>query len=417
MPKTVATLAPGERRRWIDEELTKKDQPLADDAGYAAAEAFLIDLERPVLLVSYCPRQQPQALPQWIDWVERHVPNAFSNPRATSVAPPDPLDVRVVEVALDDLTDPSALGEIQVEVAEARDRLEKGFSKRGTEVLGWYQPYHTYAETYWGIYLNTAAIVDLGTVLRAQLSTAGCRQPSAAYTIAVRLVLAHEFFHAQVESFALGQEMFAQRPIFRPYNDVVYRGTFGTAQALEEAAANYVARRECQDLLSSWVATAGWRPSDIDEVMTFIHTLYDLSPPGYRDWYLAGDPNTWRRLAAQAMSGRCDPPGPYPPIELFLESLPTRSITLADVPVWMTTAYSAPDRLFGVPTRREVERLLRERGYVPRPGKGSHEIWQAPDGRHFALPTARTLSRLVFHNLLRHLSMSKNEYLAVRNAL
>jgi hypothetical protein len=228
---------------------------------------------------------------------------AILNPLSSSSKPPKLFSGSIVGVSLDDLWSPDGLSNIEVNTTEAEARLKSGFADCGTECLGWYQPYHVYDEWHWGVYLNSARIIDWGCVLRARLFRTGCPQPNAAYTIAVRLILAHEFFHARMETYALGQELFGRRPVFRPYSRAVYRPTFGTSQALEEATANFVARQEIRDLVSSWVDAGSWNQKGVAEVMDFIHMMYELSPPGYRDWHIAGDSRTWRRLAAQTLTG------------------------------------------------------------------------------------------------------------------
>jgi predicted RNA binding protein YcfA (HicA-like mRNA interferase family) len=107
---------------------------------------------------------------------------------------------------------------------------------------------------------------------------------------------------------------------------------------------------------------------------------------------------------------------PSPPLEPVLKSVPAMVVGLSQVPIFLAGDAALAERFLAPPTRREMERLLRKRGYAPRSGEGTHDVWLAPDGRHFTLPAGRTVSRLVFHSFLHHLAMSKEEYLLARAA-
>jgi hypothetical protein len=44
-------------------------------------------------------------------------------------------------------------------------------------------------------------------------------------------------------------------------------------------------------------------------------------------------------------------------------------------------------------------------------GKGSHELWEGPNGRSFVLPARDPLSPGEFHSLLDHFGWSKEMYM------
>ncbi len=402
---------------WIEEQLTSKGRPLSESHDYEASEVFVVLCEERRLLVSYVPPSPVSILHEWIAWVKRHVPDSFATPLLSCVTPPRSAPPEVVPVAIDDLFDTGRLSEIQVDTAGAEARLRSGFEESGAEALGWYQPYHRYDEEHWGIYLHGPRILDLGRALRDRLAAVGCPTPNGGFELALRLILEHELFHARMESFALGLELSGRTPIYLRYNEQVYSRTVGTQDAMEEAVANFVARENINDCCTSWMKKPGWKAEHGSAVMDFIDELYRLSPPGYRDWDLAADPLFWRSLACQTATGAVEVEEPLPPLEPVLRSVPATVVGLPEVPIFLAGDAALAERFFGTPTRREVERLLKQRGYVPRSGKGSHVVWQSQDGQHFTLPATANLSRLVFHNLLRHLGMSKGEYFVTRSAL
>lgn len=417
-PREAALAQEPDRVAWIEEHLARKGKPLADLQQYTTSKVSLCFGEDQVLLVTYAPRRERPKLQEWIGWVQDHVPGAFYSPLLSRASPPPRLPaIQVVEVALDDLLDAAGLAEIEIDSAGAEDRVRTGFADLGSEALGWYQPYHKYDEGHWGIYLFCSRILDLGRVLCDRLSKVGCPQPIAGFELAMRLILEHELFHARMETFALGLELSGSAAIYKPYNETIYQKTLGTDRALEEAIANYTARETVQSLVTSWIATRNWKQQHVSAVMDFIDESYRLSPPGYRHWYLAADPLTWRRLAAQTITGTLESIEPLVPLDPFLKSPPIGIIELPQIPIWIASEDTLPDRLFGTPPRREVERMLKKRGYQPRSGKGSHTVWVSEDGTHFALPEKTSLSRLVFRNLLHHLGMSKEQYLAARSTI
>jgi len=147
-----------------------------------------------------------------------------------------------------------------------------------------------------------------------------------------------------METFVLGFEVSAGTPVFKLYRQAVYRHTRGTEHALEEAIANYVARERVCQLVDGWVRHRGWKKEHVDIVLGFIDDLYERSPPGYRHWYLAVKPMTWRRLAVQAISGDAEPQEPLRPLEPALQSLPDGLIELPQVPVRIVAEDALADR-------------------------------------------------------------------------
>jgi hypothetical protein len=223
-------------------------------------------------------------------------------------------------------------------------------------------------------------------------------------------------FHVRADLLALGEEALRGLPLALPYDERVYRKTQGTAAALEEALANYVAWEAVRDLVNGWKAQGRWDQRAVTVCLRFIEELFAMSPGGYRDWRLGEDPRAWRTLVSQLRTGRAEVEEPLYPWEELLRRIPDAVRRPEAVPLWMTSDTGQAEKLFGTPPRKEVERFLHRRGYRLRKGKGGHIVWASPDGDDaFSLPTRNPLSQHVFHSLLRHFSMTKQEYLVCRH--
>ena len=153
---------------------------------------------------------------------------------------------------------------------------ESAIAEKGTDALGWYQPYHRYEGTHWGIYLYLPRVLDLGRTLSDRLAEVGCAHPNLGFELATRLVVEHELFHARMETFALEREMDTERVLYKAYEESVYQQTVGKRAALEEALANYVAREEIRALMTVWIKEEKCRQEDVDAVLAFIDDFYDL---------------------------------------------------------------------------------------------------------------------------------------------
>lgn len=332
----LPTEGPADCIAWIEEQLARRGQPLAESHEYARSEVLFDACEERLVLITYPARKDPPILHQSMGWVRVYVSGAFDSPLLSGVSlSPGLPPPRVVPLALDDLLDVARLSEIQPDRPGAEDRVRNGFAKAGTESLGWYQPYHQYDEQHWGIYLSVAPVLDLGHVLRDRLSSLGCTTPLDGFDLAMRLVLQHELFHARTETFALGLELSAKTPIYNRYSENVRKHVLGNDDALEEAIANYVARDNVSGLVALWRKARKWQPEHCQAVVGFIDELFRLSPPGYRHWALGASRATWRRLACQVDTGMLEPPEPLAPLEPMLKWPPNDLLGLSQMPLWL----------------------------------------------------------------------------------
>lgn len=145
----------------------------------------------------------------------------------------------------------------------------------GTEAFAWYVPFH-YSTRRWGIYVDEVGLQLLGNLLyewSQQLSTSssgsrpsrsswpptaplsvpvrgggGQGEPSfdtraEAFTLALEILLRHEWYHHQVELLAAHLEDAADKMYYERYHQEVYRDTFPEGTCIEESLANaYVYR-------------------------------------------------------------------------------------------------------------------------------------------------------------------------------
>jgi len=58
---------------------------------------------------------------------------------------------------------------------------------------------------------------------------------------------------------------------------------------------------------------------------------------------------------------------------------------------------------------RDLARELRAAGFQPRPGKGDHEKWTAPDGTHVTIVRTTTVSPAVTRQALKAIERQKEQ--------
>ncbi len=346
--------------------------------------------------------------------------SAFSKPRVHAVVPPEKIDGEVEqsttrsETSIDDAEDlnQEALFEsLPGATGEGKDLLRSG----GFEAIAWYQAFHNYVDESWGIYFDAArldvAVKDFGYDLRRYSS-----QPhELSARLFMRLATAHELFHARVEFAATWLELDARRKRYLPYNKAVYQACRLTENWLEEALANWCARRWFLEAAPDWKFRGLiWDVAGVERV---IEDWLDLSPPGYSHWRKGNDHNTWRDLASELRTGVPSSQGrkrDQLPFESLLRSAQVIDLRVDDVPLHFVGRGVVADAYFSSPSRREVLRVLSLYGYkaLPERGKGSHEVWRGPDGRIFPVPVRDPLSLTVFRTLLHHFGWTKKQYLS-----
>jgi predicted RNA binding protein YcfA (HicA-like mRNA interferase family) len=415
---------PEELAQQVEHALAERDYALASDGKYRVR--LLTDLLRdtPGILVEYAPRTAVPPFVECLTIAKRRLPRAFRAPLIHNVYRPDRALPKVIKIdssvwsELDNLQTPLVTEELLNTIeanTEAREQARKVIRVKGTETLGWYQSFHKYDESVWGIYLDDHNISHVALDLRDRLAEAnanGYADYAKALRAMIWLVAAHERFHAQVDAAALLRELASSKPCFRSYFRHVYQQTINQPTALEEALANYEALRFVQQRLQHLVALKRWTEEERTVSLKFIHDLFEASPPGYADFSKGADYLNWRRLTTQVFDGRLDSVEPLPPVEGLLTDIPGMVFKGTDIPVYMTYRTSLADALTWCPPRRIAEKVLRSNGFEAHPerGKGSHVLWKNKDGRTFPLPRTDRLSIGVFTNLCRKLGTNKQEF-------
>jgi hypothetical protein len=421
---------PEELAQRVEHALAEHDYALANDGKYRVR--LLTDLQRykPGILVEYTPRTYVPPFVECLTVAKRRLPRAFHKPLITNVHRSDRTFPRVTRIdsspwsELDNLETPLVTEELLNAIeadTEAREQARKAISVKGTEALGWYQSFHKYDESVWGIYLDDFTISHVALDLRDRLAEAdanGYADYAKALRAIIWLVAAHEWFHAQVDAAALLRELASSKPCFRAYFRHVYQQTIHHPTALEEALANYEALRFVQQRLQELVALEQWTEEERAISLQFVQDLFDASPPGYADFRKGADYLNRRLLATQVFDGRLHPDEPLPPVEGLLADIPGMVFQKADIPIYMTYRTPLADALTWCPPRRLAEQALRRKGFKQDKarGKGSHELWKAEDGRTFPLPRRDPLSIGVYTNLCRLLGTNKREFQSLSSA-
>lgn len=304
----------------------------------------------------------------------------------------------------------------------AKERAETAVAKHGSEALGWYQPFHDFDPTCWGICLDGRNLLDLAMAMWTELN-GRVRNPNFSLPFVVQLVLQHELFHARCEAIVSGLELQTRRPAYRRYSKSVYQRSTLKTGSIEEALANYSAFYAAGATARQWISQGLIDEDWFAAAEKFVRRLFSISPAGYRDWERGQMPETWRTLAGQLSHGReSAPSGVWAPLEGLFSEHGSGDVFLTsseEVPLFIDADCRLARILFAVPSVREAERMLRANGFefIQGRGKGSHAYWAASDGgAPFTLPSRDPLSIGVFHELLRRCRMSKSDYMKFRQA-
>lgn len=399
------------------------------DGGYAGVIVNAPG-RRKQATVTWTPHTGLPSYPE-VRWaVQKRIPTALRSPRSALVGNPsfenetptaeDSAQLEGFDPMLDEAKD--ALDDVKLDDRDTRkrvDEIRKNQKAHGFEAIAWYQPYHVWNEATWGIYFDAVKLDDLALSFLDDLKSARISNShSLAALLAFCLTCEHELFHAKVEAALSWLEINCQQPRHLRYKQRVYQALRETPDWLEEALANWSAWEWFNaPVTRSFIAD---RAPDVDGLVRVVETSLDLSPPGYRDWRLGGQPATWRTFANQLSTGL--PNITNNRLSLPLESLLTGPLPYDfqshDIPLRFIGRGIIADRLhsnpatFNVPPRRELERALKHFGHTldPSSGKGSHQKWTGPDNRGFTLPSRDPVSRVVFSSFLSHLGIDKATY-------
>lgn len=381
----------------------------------------------------------PPAYPEVRMALERTRPRAFWRPRRRARAEKPPgqgiwaedlpevgSDVSVIGVERLDAIGPEALDVLGAATRALGDderqldgtRARKAMQVQGFEAFAWYQPFHIWSESSWGIYIDAKGLDELGWSIQADLVAQGVGWWADAPIIALSLLYHHELFHARVEGVLSWLELTSSGGRFRRYKTEVYRRTYLTPDCREEALAVWWSRKSVAETLGR--IHRGHSPV-IDEILTkVVDPHLDMAPPGYDQWRVGDERDAWQIFGCELCTGLPGGGvrgGPMPLGTLSRDPLPFELLPL-DVPTWfvgtgrIADAVLSSPQSFLSPTRREMERALKHLGYTAEPsrGKGSHEWWIGPNKRGFSLPSNDPVKPGIFRSFLAHVGRSKADY-------
>ena len=192
---------------------------------------------------------------------------------------------------------------------EREQRARRGrdaLKSHGFEAIAWYQPWHTYCEKAWGVYFDASMLDDAACAFLEDLNNDGTvgMSEGLASQLLFGLVYEHELFHARVEASTAALELTAAQSRFGRYQDKVYRPALGTSACLEEALANWWSWSWLQAESALMLMSGLIRSQQQEALIGIVNATLDLSPPGYSDWRLGHDRESWRQLATQLTSGK-----------------------------------------------------------------------------------------------------------------
>ena len=407
-------------------EITSAGWPASRDGQYEGIHS--VDVNGKNLAVVYWdPYEGLPAYPEIRSTIQRRLSSALRAPRLTlfdrpkfKTGPLADIEIGVVRGMSPDIFE--ALDDINLIDNDFRNRVEriKGeLTENGFEAVAWFQPYHVWSESTWGIYFDARELDDLALAFWHELrekKTHG--QQSDAARIVFGLIYAHEHFHASVEAGLSWLELNALQPRYLRYSKQVYDVLRDTPDWLEEALANWTSW--------SWFQSASiqndlvQRGLKIEEIQKIVEAWLDLSPPGYRDWRVGDQIKTWRKFSTQLVTGQ-------PALTKSGNSLPLDSIIKGpfpydlrndDIPLRFVGSGVIADRLQSHPStlneisRRELQRALKfyEHEVDPSAGAGSHEKWTGKDNRAFSVPMRDPVSGKVFKSFLKYVDIDKYTY-------
>ncbi|MGH7724245.1 MAG: type II toxin-antitoxin system HicA family toxin [Candidatus Eiseniibacteriota bacterium] len=265
-----------------------------------------------------------------------------------------------------------------------------GGSTPPPDALAFYLPFHYFHPTWWGVYLVLEGVHWLAQQLTVNSSGALSGRDSM---IAARIFLyGHEAFHHAVEVFATRLEITHRSPLYREPFERWFRMTFGTSKCVEETLATAYGYRKVKERAFRKPNDPGKRQVALDALRQYIRTC----APGYAEADRVLETRAFtdtralfaeenHRFALPSIPG-CDPAIWHSSPQAFTGL--SRVTSRVNYIVQRGSPLAARFRL-GLRYLRygDLARRLRAGGCsIWRQGKGSHEIWRAPNGSKFPVP-------------------------------
>ncbi len=151
------------------------------------------------------------------------------------------------------------------------------------DICAWYQPIHFFGHD-WGIFIKEDCVKRAAYMIARFIDPAVVHMTAprdwfkALYRAAIYLYFFHEHYHHKVECLGFRLHVVQRKSSYLPYQKLIYSGTRGTDDQLEEALAN----ADCYHRLDTQ-PYAFWLTAHVTKATkAFLQWQYPNDPPGYR---------------------------------------------------------------------------------------------------------------------------------------
>jgi hypothetical protein len=151
------------------------------------------------------------------------------------------------------------------------------------DVCAWYQPVHFHGHS-WGIFIKEDCVKRAAFMIARFVPSSVVPRASlliwfkALYRAAVYVYFLHEHYHHKIECLGFRLHVVQDRSAYLPYYKLVYAGTKGTDDQLEEALAN----ADCYHRLGTQPYALWLTPRVVKATREYLKWQFPQDPPGYR---------------------------------------------------------------------------------------------------------------------------------------
>lgn len=286
------------------------------------------------------------------------------------------------------------------------------------DALAFYLPFHYFHPNWWGVYLVREGVLELADWLRRYSQEK--LSPLEAELAARIFLYSHEAFHHAVEAFATRLEITHRTPVYRAGFEKLFRRVVGTDECVEEALACAFAYQKLDKKMFRKPNDPLKRAKLLQATEEYIGSL----GPGYRRGVRFLKPAAFQRERSRfgEMNHSESFGVPFRDGRLW-NGFPhafggiSRVTSRVNYIVRRNSALARRLRLDSRFLRyRELrDRLERAKCRLVRQGRGSHEIWEAPNGARFPVPRhARDLDVGLLASIIKQagLEMSVSEFMS-----
>ena len=269
------------------------------------------------------------------------------------------------------------------------------------DVCAWYQPIHFFGHD-WGIFIKEDCVKRAAFAIARYIDPAVKHAAShrvwfkALYRAAVYLYFLHEHYHHKIECLGFRLHVVQRKSAFLPYHKLIYAGTKGTDDQLEEALAN----ADCYHRLNTKPYPFWITRHVVKATKNYLKCHFPHDPPGYRK---AKDYLTKPRFDAgenvlQAQVKEVSLTPAQPAVDWDMAPRMTHSFFPVTSNIWTVIPAGTKSRLPLKPvapirtcSTRDMVALYKGVGYVEVDGgKGSHVKLKRPGAPTMILPGNRS---------------------------